>query len=309
LQLTLFTFCFLILFAAQAVFPFAIEKEIGKHSFYAEFEDPYYICSGIDFSLSGKPIPTLDTTKEWPVYRYLFANMFRFNCFLIEIAAYPMQLAGAAVRSWAPNYYDRAQIKGVNLIQALTESVNFQEPWSVSVFTGHMVHFRGTDSLFNGHANIGLLASYGYYHIKDNSMVPDHWGELEAKLKLDKGGNDVQYENGYRIGVRLHSNRDIKDLFYIGLRRDRTDFEESGFSLIKNTSFQIRPDFSFRPLQAVSLTLEAGKKYPFTVKKKTYVLGLSLGITWNIHNPYSGQLAGGFVPNSISPLINPMIKF
>jgi hypothetical protein len=309
LQFTHCVFCFLILIAAKAAFPFAIEKELGKQSFYAEFDDPYYVSSGIDFSLSKNPIPTLDTTKEWPVYRHLLLNLFNTNCFLVEIGAYPLPLAGVAARSWAPTYYNRAQIDGSNIIQALTESVNFKEPWSASAFIGHMVHFRGADSVFNGHANIGLLGSYGYYHIKDNTLIADHWGELEAKIKLDKGGNDVQYGNGYRIGVRLHSNRDIKDLFYIGLHRDRTDFKESGFSFIENTSFQLRPDFSFKPLQTVSLTLEAGKKYPFVVKKKTYIFGLSLGLTWNIHNAYTGQLAGGYVPNSISPLINPVIKF
>jgi hypothetical protein len=303
------TLCLLALLAPQTAFPIAIEKELGRHSFYAEFEDPYYICSGIDFSLSRKPIPTLDTTTEWPVYRHLIVNMFRPNCFLVEIAAYPLPLAGAAARAWAPTYYNRTQIGGANIIRALTESVDFKEPWSVSVFAGHMVHFKGDDSAFNGHANIGLLGSYGYYHLKDNRMIPDHWGELEAKIKVDKGGSDVQYGNGYRIGIRLHTNRDIKDLFYLALRRDRTDFKESGFSLVKNTSFQIRPDFSFIPVQIVSLTVVAGKKYPFTVNKKTYVLGLSLGITWNIHNPYSGQLAGEYAPNSLSPLINPVIKF
>ena len=299
----------IVIAACLAAYPFAIEKELGKHSFYAEFDDPYYVSSGINFSLSEKPIPTLDTTNEWPVYRHLLANMFNINCFLFEIGAYPLPCAGAAARAWAPTYYNRATVGGANIVEALTESVDFKEPWSASVFVGHMVHFRGTDSLLNGHGNIGLLGSYGYYHLKDNLVIPDHWGELEAKIKVDKGGNDVQYATGYRIGVRLHSNRDIKDLFYIGLRRDRTDFNESGFSLIKNTSFQIRPDFSFKPLQAVSLTLEAGKKFPFTVKKKTYILGLSLGVTLNIRNPYTGDLAGDFVANSISPLINPVIVF
>jgi hypothetical protein len=299
----------LILCTTRAAFPFAIEKELGRHSFYAEFEDPYYICTGFDFSLSKNPIPTLDTTREWPVYHHLLTNMFIPNCFLMELSAYPLPLAGVAARAWAPTYYNRAQINGVNMIRALTESVNFKEPWSVSAFVGHMVHFKGADNVFNGHGNIGLLGSYGYYHIKDNGLIPDHWLELEAKIKVDKRGNDVQYATSYRIGTRLHSEEDIKDLFYVGIRRDRTDFKESGFSFIKNTCFQVRPIFSFKPLQAVSLTLEAGKKYPFTVKKKTFVLGLSLGVTWNINNPYSGRLAQGFTPGSISPLINPVIRF
>jgi hypothetical protein len=36
---------------------------------------------------------------------------------------------------------------------------------------------------------------------------------------------------------------------------------------------------------------------------------MSLGVTWNINNPYSGRLADGFTPGSFSPLINPVIRF
>jgi hypothetical protein len=39
------------------------------------------------------------------------------------------------------------------------------------------------------------------------------------------------------------------------------------------------------------------------------VIGLSLGLTWNVNNPYSGALAQGFAANSVEPIVNPMIKF
>jgi hypothetical protein len=235
--------------------------------------------------------------------------MLRPNCFLLELGMYPIPVAGVAAHSWAPSIYKRAQWGSSNIISAITESVDFKEPWSVSAFAGHTVRFKGADSASEGHGNAGLVASYGYWHIKDNTLVPTHWGELELKLKVDKGGNDRQYATSYRIGTRLHTNKDIKDIFYIGLRRDRTDFKESGFSLVRNTNFQLRADFSYKPLAALSLTAEAGKKYPFTIKGKTYVIGLSLGLTWNINNPYSGALAQGFAANSVEPIVNPMIKF
>ncbi len=59
----------------------------------------------------------------------------------------------------------------------------------------------------------------------------------------------------------------------------------------------------------LSVTVEAGKKRPFTWKKRTYVFGLSLGATVNITNAYSGALWRGVKPNSIAPIIRPMLKF
>lgn len=298
-----------LLLAACPAWPVTLEKEFGKHSLYAEFEDPYYFSAGLYFSLTRNPVPFIDTISELPVYRHLLLNALKPNCFLLEIGVYPIPLAGVAARSWAPNVYNRAQISGSNIINAITESVDFKEPWSVSAFAGHTVRFKGADSASEGHGNAGLLASYGYWHIKDNALVPTHWGELEIKLKVDKGGNDRRYANSYRIGTRIHSDRDIKDVFYVGIRRDRTDFKEKGFSLIRNTNVQLRADFSYRPLAALSLTAQAGKKFPFVVKGKTYVLGLSLGFAWNINNPYKGAIGQGFVPNGVAPIVNPMIKF
>ena len=299
----------LILVCTYACFPLAFEQEFGNNSFYAEFEDPYYVCSGLYLSLSDVAIPKLAARSELQIYNQMLASAFEPNIFLIEAGAYPLPLSGVAARSWLPDYYAQATIANTNIIRAITESVNFKEPWSVSFFAGHLANFADADSTVKGRANIGLLGSYGYYHIKDNQLVGDHWGEFELKLKVDRNGIDRHYATSYRIGSRVHSNQDILNIFYIGLKRDRTDFDEEGFSLIKNTNIQVRADFSLQPLQALMLTLEAGKKYPFKVDGKTYMIGLSIGFTWNINNPYAGELGAGFIQNSIGPVINPMIKF
>jgi hypothetical protein len=293
----------------QSAFAVSFEKGLGNDVLYTEFADPYYFSSGLYVSLTGEPIPRLDTIGERVVYRHLLGSAFTPNCFLMEIGTYPLPLAGAAARAWAPRYYRRSEFMGTNLVRALTESVDFKEPWSISLFAGNMFFFSQKESEINGQGSIGSLASYGYCHIKDNRLYPDHWGEFEMKMKLDKTGRDRQYANSYRLGVRIHGNKDIKDLCYIAFKRDRTDFVERSFSLIRNANFQVRGDCSIQPLEITAISIEAGKKKPFTWRNRRYAVGLSLGVTWKITNAYSGELGEGFVPNSFEPVIRPMLKF
>jgi hypothetical protein len=299
----------LLVALAQPLFAVSLEKEFGNNVLYTELSDPYYFSSGLYLSLLKSPIPTLGAIGEKNVYRRLLSNLFKPNCLLFEVGAYPLPLAGVAAKAWAPKYYVGSQIMGTNVIQLLTESVNFKEPWSFSIFCGNMAFFKEEDGSVDGHGNIGLLATYGYFHIKDNSLIPDHWGEFELKLKVDKSGSDRQYGISYRAGARLHSAMEIKNFFYLGFNRDRTDFSEPSFSFYKNVAIRIRGDCSIRPIEILALSVEAGKKRPFKWHKHAYAVGLSLGATWNIRNAYSGKLGEGFVRNSVTPIIKPMLNF
>jgi hypothetical protein len=289
--------------------PISFEKAFGNNSLYTEFSDPYYFSSGLYVSLTGGPLPRFDTIGERVVYRHLIDNAFTPNCFLMEVGTYPLPLAGAAARAWAPRYYRRSEFKGTNLVRTLTESVDFKEPWSLSLFAGNMFFFRQKSGGINGQGTIGSLVSYGYYHIKDNLLYPDHWGEFEMKMKIDKTGGDRQYANSYRLGIRIHSNKDVRNFCYAAFKRDRTDFVERAFSFVKNTNMQARADCSMSPLDILALSVEAGKKKPFTWKGRSYAVGISFGVTWNIKNAYSGELGRSFVPNSFQPIITPMLKF
>jgi hypothetical protein len=303
---------FFLLLAALVLPASAISfsKEFGLHELYAEFDDPYYVSTGFYFSLVKSGIPTLDTVDEWPVYKNLFANWYRPNCFVLEAGVAPLPLLGVAAKYWGPNYYKKAALGDVNIINAMTESVDFKEPGAFSAFFGHMLCFKDSgNSSIQGTANIGLLSSFGYYQIKNNELIDDYWGEFEAKTKVTKKGSERQYANSYRIGTRLHSQHDIRDRFYISLNRERTDFVEKGFSLIRNTNAHVRCDLSYNPLQVLSVFVEAGKKYPVQIKKHAFIFGLSLGLTLNHANPYSGALAAGFIPDSFSPSVRPLITF
>jgi hypothetical protein len=294
---------------SQSLYPISFEKAFGNNSLYTEFSDPYYFSSGLYVSLMSGPLPMLDSISERTVYRHLLGNIFNPNGFLVEVGTYPMPIAGAAAKAWAPTYYRRSSLWGANLVRGATESVDFKEPWSLSFFIGNMFFFRQQNRAINGQGAVGGLLTYGYYHIKDNSLYPDHWGEFEMKIKIDKTGLDRQYANSYRLGIRIHSNDDIKNLCYIAFKRDRTDFVERSFSFIKNTNMQIRADCSMSPIDLLALSVEAGKKKPFTWNKRQYAVGLSLGVTWNIKNAYAGELGKGFVPNTFVPIIRPMLKF
>ena len=300
---------FLLLFLALRVFPISFEKPIGNHSFYAEFNDPYYISSGIYLSLTGSNMPSLNARRESDIYRYLAQHAFEPTSLLFELGGYPMQAAGAAVRYRAPDYYQRLSWNNINAVKTITASMNFPEPWSVSAFLGHVVQIQGDSAKPAGKGNIGLLCSYGNLHIKDNLLYHDNWGEFEAKLKVDKSGQKTNYSMSYRIGARVHGNPDIRSLTYLGLRRERTDMEDKGFSLVRNTNFDIRTDYAFSPLQFTRLDVEAGKKVPISIGKYRMAIGLSLGFIWDAGTIYRNGLKGDFKPGQVSPIANPLVRF
>ncbi|MBD3343638.1 MAG: hypothetical protein GF401_01095 [Chitinivibrionales bacterium] len=300
---------FQVLLLEGSSYAAGIAKALGRHEFYLEINDPYYASCGLYFAFADSGIPQLTVQNESEIYGYFLKNVHKPNAFLVEIGIYPAQLIGAGIKYARPKTYDNASVADINFVEALTTSINFPEPWSMSLFLGHVGRFGGADNSFEGRGNIGLLVSYGNYHIKSNSIYPDHWGEIELKLKIDKGGIGRRYAMSYRVGARLHAHDEIKSLFYIGLRRDRTDFKEEQFSLIKNTNFEIRTDFALDTLQFQKLACEIGKKYPFILKKHKLAIGLSVGFSWLAANPYHRKLGEGFTDNEPAPILRFLFAF
>jgi hypothetical protein len=292
-----------------SIFPLAYTKQFGPNELYLEIVDPYYAAAGTYFSLSGRPMPNLDTASEADVYSFLARNAFKPSFFLAEAGVFPFPCGGIALKKWRRKFYDNATIDSTNVVRALTESVNFKEPWSASVFLGNVVKFRSEKGGSEGTGNIGVLASYGNYHIKDNDLLRDHWGEFELKLKVDKSGATLRYSTSYRLGGRLHCHPDIRHLMYLSLMRNRTDFKKGGFWLTRNTNFQVRSDWAFHPAEVLGVSVEAGRKFPFKIRSHDFAAGLSFGVTWKIGNPYTGPLGAGFVRNDLSPIIKPLIQF
>ncbi|MBD3322502.1 MAG: hypothetical protein GF350_15475 [Chitinivibrionales bacterium] len=295
--------------AADSIYAIGVSRMLGRHELYGEIDDPYYASCGVYLSLTDSGIPLLAFRKEPEIYGYFFRNIYRPNAFLIECGIYPAQLIGAGIKHAWPQAYDDASVRDINVVEMLTRSMNFPEPWSVSLFCGHVGRFGDADTGFSGRGNIGLLFSYGNYHITNNSLYRDHWIECETKLKVDKGGSDRRYALSYRIGARLHANRNIKSIVYVGLRRDRTDFEEKRFSLIKNTNFEIRVDCAIDTLQFQKFSCEAGKKYPVHFTEHSIALGLSIGMSLFAANPYNGSLGDTFSDSGPAPIARLLVAF
>lgn len=300
---------FPILLAQRPCRARGVQRSVGVHEVYAEIVDPYYCAGGIYFSLTREPMPELTTGSEAEIYGRLLSRAWRPRFFLIEAGLYPMQIAGAALRRYAPSAYRRSRVGDVNMVAVVTESINFPEPWSVSVFIGNAVKFARDGESVAGRGNVGLLASYGNYHLHDNLPLRDHWSEVELKLKVDRDAEQRTYATSYRVGGRIHLHPDIKDLVYVGITRDRTDLDETKISLATNSALELRGDWSVRPAQFVRLAALAGKKFPFKTRKRTIALGLSLGVFWERRDLYRGGLARDNTRGNISPIIRPLVCF
>jgi hypothetical protein len=283
------------------------DSTFGKDAFSMEFSDLYYFAFTYYISLTGKPFPKLDTVKESIVYHHLLSNSWKLNCLLFSLGIYPAPIVGAAIKAWAPHLYNRTNFLGFNFTRFLTESVDYAEPWSISVFLGNVFFFKEQGEI-TGQGSIGLLSSYGYYSIVINTFYPDNWGEFEAKLKVDKSNPGTQYSISYRIGGLIHSNHDFRNIIYFGFRHDRTDWVEHGFSFIKNTILELRTNIAFNPLNVVLFTADVGKKWPTHLFNHRVALGVALGVIWYIKDPYRGELGRSFQLNAL-PIISPRLNF
>jgi len=296
------------LFTASA-FSFTADRQFGNHEVYLDFSDAYYCSAGFYFSLTKSPIEHFSAERERDLYKYLLKRFFFPRILVIEGGAYPLPVAGAALRHYAYSAYNRMQYRNIHFVQSLTYSIDFPEPWTVSLFLGNVVKFTETGREVQGRGYTGLLLSYGNYHIKDNILIKDHWLEGETKLKGDKRIPAQRINWSYRLGGRLHMHPEIRDLVYFSFVRDRSDFVEQRFNIFKNTNFAFRGDFAFEPFSLIRLSAEVGKKYPAKIGRKKTILGFSFGIKMDINNPYLGTLGEDFSRYGVGFIFKPKFTF
>ena len=285
------------------------EKSFGNHELYIEMFDLYYAATGLYFSLNKKPIPVLTPKKEWDIYFYSIKRFFKPNFIVLEVSTYPLPLVGAGIRAWAPNFYEKAAIKEINIIEGVTRTINFPEPWATSLFIGNVVKFEEEGKRIEGRGYVGFQTSYGNYHIKENQIFNDHWGEFEIKLSGQKKGSVRKITWSFRLGGRLHSNPGVRETVYASVFRNRADFTKKKFSFFRNTNILIRTDYAFNPFEFQRLAFEFGKKFPLRNKKKKFAAGFSLGAIIDFNNPYSGALGAGFNKYDVVIILKPLIQF
>ena len=256
--------------------------------------DPYYSAVGVYNSLTGKPIPHLQVKNELQIYSELISKFYQPRTLILEASLNPLPYAGTLIREHQPGFYQDMQwTSNFNAVQAVT--AGFEEPWALSLFLGNVVSFDTINKPFQGKRNgySGLLFNYGNYHIQNNTLIHDNWLEMEGKLKGEQILTDRSLKWSFRGGAKFHDNRHIADSFYIGFRRSRTDFKNSGKDnfWLHNSGFEYVSDFSQRKFEPIRHFFVVDKKFPAKNSRMAFTLGL--GFVWTANRKYSGTLANG----------------
>ncbi|HUS24632.1 MAG TPA: hypothetical protein VM369_06770 [Candidatus Binatia bacterium] len=247
----------------------------------------YYSNVELAVPLTARPVPQLHGADELQLYRALLLEALRPQVLLFEASVYPMPVLGAWVRRRHPSLYDEARSGGTNWIEAVT--AGFPEPAAVSVFLGSSASLApaaGAAGTSN-RAHVGTLLSFGTEHIAHNRLLHEPWYELEWKLKGDRQTPGRRLSWSFRLGTRQHSDPDIADTVYLGLKRGHLDFAAPVLTWLDNSDAELTVAACARGLAAAQVL--AGKSYP--LQRWHLALALQAGLVYESDRVYTGRLA------------------
>ncbi len=281
---------------------------LGKTSLDLEL-DAYYSSLGltIPFVKGGEEA---DVEKsEIKTYRDMLVKALVPRYLILEASLNPMPLAGVLIRDRAERFYQEAQVSpSLNLVEAMT--AGFEEPYALSLFLGKVIDFAPGRRSLLGRAQkgyVGYLASVGNYHIMNNLLIPDRWLELEAKVKGDQESKRRKMSWSFRFGRKFHENPEVLDVYYVGIRRNRVDFEKTRYSFLLSSAIEYRVDFNRESLEPVGHYVMLEKNFP--LRKRRWTLSLGLGYLWQSQDKYSGGLARRRRRTDAQALLRPNLKF
>lgn len=270
--------------------------------------DPYYTNISYTIPLTDAPIPEITGKDEIEIYKKLFSNALVPRFMLVEAAVFPLPLFGVGAKEYTPEFYRAFNVgnRDLNLLEAFT--AGFQEPYAISLFFGDVVSLTkpGEEKICSNRGYLGYLFSYSNQHIRRNVLIPDHSLEAELKLKGDRIFKDDKLSWSFRVGAKVHENRNITNTFYVGFRRSNLDFSAPVLSFLENSSFDLRWDFSSKDLHPIRQEYTVGKKFP--IKRWKFALKFDVGVIWEDQKKYTGELKDKDY-QSVMAVIRPNIEF
>jgi hypothetical protein len=273
-----------------------------------EYElDAYYSNLGYYIGLTDQPIPVITNDDETANYQNMLDSTLQWPRFLlIEASVNPLPVLGVYLKKNQRDFYDKAEIRGnINLLQAFTEG--FEEPYALSFFLGSVVRFSkpGEAEKVSNRGYSGYLLSMGTRHIVNNDLIDDNWYELEWKIK---GDNDFEYKTlswSLRVGSKVHSNVDIADIVYFGLRRNHLDSAAQHTSWFDNSDIDYKLSLNTADYNVVEQSLFINKKWPTPLAKKS---AFEFGVGFILErNKYFGSLATQ--ADDFKLILRPSFKF
>ena len=270
--------------------------------------DAYYTALSLNIPLARHGGQAQGEQDEIKTYRNMLARAWIPSFLVLEGSINPLPVTGLILRNNAPGFYQKSQVTpSLNLVQAVT--AGFEEPYAASLFLGKVVDFS-TEKKVVGHKRrgyVGYLASAGNYHILENRAIADNWLELEWKVKGDQSTERRKMSWSFRGGGKLHSNADVADTYYLGIKRDRVDYEKGPLSFLLSSAVDYRMDLGTRNLRALRHRFLVEKNIPLPKRKIT--LSLGIGYLWLGGGSYTGGLAQHRDRAESQILIRPNLKF
>jgi len=285
----------------------AAGSSFAETSFETEL-DPYYSNAGLYIGLTDKPLPEITSEKETEIYQKMLSSIYSAPRFMLfELSVNPLPVLGVYTKKHHRHFYDSFDIggNGLNVFQALTEG--FEEPYAASLFFGSIVRFvePGEERKSKNKGFTGYLLNVGDKHILNNDLIDDDWYELEWKIKGDQDFEEKTLSWSLRAGLKNHSNAEITDVIYFGLRRNHFDAESDSVSFTGNSDVDLKVEFAKTSFRLVQTSFFIDKKWsvPFTVKSNvSFGIGLILD-----RGKYSGSLSNS--DNDVRFILRPSLKF
>lgn len=256
--------------------------------------DGYYSNIGVEIPIDARPIPDGGAMTEAEVYRTLFRESLKPRLLLLEASVYPIPAAGAWLRGNEPELYEDFVIGDLagdelNVIEGLT--AGYQEPWAVSAFVGGEMTFtrEGDKKRRHNRGYMGYLVSGGKKHLRSNILIDDDWWELEWKLKGEREFRDEQLSWSFRIGIKNHGNVEIRDVGYMGFRRDNLDFRAPFLTFLRNSTVDLLTEVDRDNGNFLRQEIIVGKKVP--IHRWRIAMALEVGVIFEDAAKYSGSLA------------------
>ncbi|TBR17559.1 hypothetical protein EPO15_16620 [bacterium] len=281
---------------------------LGKPEYELEL-DPYYSAAAMTVAFSSGAAEG-KADEEFSTYRDLTRQALLPKFAILEASVNPLPLLGVGYRAVSEDAYRRAKVTpSLNYIDAVT--TGFEEPYALALFLGNVTDFsKGLKT--SGHKRkgyVGYLASLGNFHIMESLVLPDNWAELEAKIKGDLVTEKRKMSFSFRVGGKLHSNREVTDTLYFGIKRDRIDYVKTPLSALLSSGLMYRADFRSGDWRPMSHFVLLEKNFPFAYKARKLTFSLGLGYQWLSKEKYTGSLAARRLRPEARFLLRPNVKF
>jgi len=294
---------------AQIKWPFKMaEREAGL-----AFSPGIYSSYASVFICMRQITPVLIYKEdEAELYTDLILESYKPTHLLAEVTVYPTASFSGWLKTKHFDFYSKFDLPyDLNFWSSVAG--NYQEPWSLSLFTGQLVNFLtltdGEELKVGASGAGGFVATTGWQEIFDGYILSARWWRCEWKIKGAGSDQTKAHSWDIKIGYRWYGLPQIANTFNLTFARQKTDKDCHSLNFRQNScaeiELQIPPGETKKGFSRI--TCAYGKFWPF----RKYLVGLKIGYSYEKRPQYRG-LALGFtsVDRIMQSLIfQPMVEF